>query len=152
MKWATNGLEEPQSDGGEYSWYTSGTSGTGGTAGTAGTPGTGSTTGTVAIADGADSPDPDCDTEIPGYQLTNTIHDVSRMTADTRMAGRSTGRYEKPLDTHGHLGHGMGPREHSFVPADIMSQRDMGLLNLHRPGTKATSDTAGFKFFAAGVT
>ena len=64
--------------------------------------------------------------------------------------GTSTDLYEKSLDIQVHLGHGMGPREHSNT-ASALPRRDQGLLNSHRPGTKPM-DAARFKFWAAGVT
>ena len=64
--------------------------------------------------------------------------------------GTSTDLYEKSLDIQVHLGHGMGPREHSNT-ASALPRRDQGLLRTHRPGIKPM-DAARFKICAAGDT
>ena len=125
----SGGCEEPQNDGGEdTAVYPD-------SAGSTGSTGTGPPTGT---ADTALYPDPD-------------TAGISRMgTCTAGEVGTSTDLYEKSLDTQVHLGHGMGPHEHSTT-ASALPWRDQGLLRTHRPGIKPM-DAARFKICAAGDT
>eukprot|EP01052_Picozoa_sp_SAG31_P024144 SAG31_NODE_2034_length_6611_cov_5.685964_6_plen_173_part_01 len=151
--------EEPQNDGGEGGTKISGTAGTArtgsgcvhGTAGTGPPTGTAGTAGCVHGTVGTGPPTGTADTGTAGTALypdpdTAGISRIGACTAGE--VGTSTDQYGKSLDIRVHLGHGMGPREHSNT-SSALPRRRQGLLNSHRPGTKPM-DAARFKFCAAG--